>query len=97
MKNSLNIKSATAAELALKAHSLYSTSDIGADIPDTRNMMRQINSVINLREAPEDAVCSLVMDLMHYCNREEIDWDRDVMLRARENCRLPCVNDTEKK
>ena len=45
---------------------------------------RQIAELIELTEAPEDAACSLVIDLMHYCDREKIDWNDDVLTRARQ-------------
>ena len=43
--------------------------------------------MVDLTEAPEDAVCSLVIDLLQYCEREKIDWTQDVMLRAWEHFR----------
>jgi hypothetical protein len=46
-------------------------------------MMRRIADSVDLTESPEDAACSLVIDLMHYCNREKIDWNDDVLSRAR--------------
>ncbi len=45
-------------------------------------IVQEILSAINLMEAPEDAVCSLVIDLMEYCEQEKIDWAEDVMARA---------------
>ncbi len=51
-------------------------------------MMRQMTDMVNLTEAPEDAVCSLVIDLLQYCEREKIDWTQDVMSRAREHLRI---------
>ena len=47
-------------------------------------------SVVNLTEAPEDAVCSLVIDLMHYCDREGIDWPNDIVARAHERFTSQC-------
>ena len=38
--------------------------------------------LVDLTEAPEDAVCSLVTDLLHYCEREKIDWTQEVLARA---------------
>ena len=73
---------AAAAELALKAHVLASNSEILAEMTDGDRMMQEIVEMVDLTEAPEDAVCSLVIDLMHYCEREKIDWTQDVMSRA---------------
>src|SRR5436305_8432901 len=44
--------------------------------------MREIADMVDLTEAPEDAVCSLITDLLQYCEREKIDWTQDVMSRA---------------
>ena len=55
--------------------------------------MREIGDVVNLTEAPEDAVCSLVIDLMQYCEHEKIDWTTDVMSRARKRFRSQRVSD----
>jgi hypothetical protein len=76
-----------AAELALKAHVLGSNSEILAEMTEGDRMMREITDVVDLTEAPEDAVCSLVADLLQYCEREKIDWTQEVMLRARERLR----------
>jgi len=46
--------------------------------------MQEITATVDLTEAPEDAVCSLVSDLLQYCKREKIDWDQEVMSRAME-------------
>jgi hypothetical protein len=73
-----------AAELALKAHVLAFDPEILADMTDGDRTMQEIADAVDLTEAPEDAVCSLVIDLMRYCEREKIDWTQDVMLRARE-------------
>jgi hypothetical protein len=43
---------------------------------------------VDLTEAPEDAVCCLVIDLLHYCDREGIDFERDVLARARGSYRI---------
>jgi hypothetical protein len=77
-----------AAELALKAHVLASDPEILADMTDGDRTMQELAARVNLTEAPEDAVCSLVIDLMQYCEREKIDWNQDVMLRT-DHCRTP--------
>jgi hypothetical protein len=46
--------------------------------------MPEIAESVDLTEAPEDAVCNLVIDLMQYCEREKIDWTEDVISRATE-------------
>jgi hypothetical protein len=76
-----------AAELALKAHVLAFDPEMLAEISDGDRMMQEIAAAINLTEAPEDAVCSLVIDLLQYCKREKIDWTQDVMSRAVEHLR----------
>jgi hypothetical protein len=76
-----------AAELALKAHVLASDPEILAEMPDGDAITQEIAATVNLTEAPEDAVCSLVIDLMQYCEQEKIDWNQDVMLRARDHLR----------
>ena len=43
--------------------------------------------MVHLTEAPEDAVCSLITDLLQYCEREKIDWTQDVMSRAWQHFR----------
>lgn len=73
---------AAAAELALKAHVLATESEALADITNGDELMQEIAEVVDLTEAPEDAVCSLVIDLLQYCEREGIDWSDDVMSRA---------------
>ncbi len=55
-----------------------------ANMTDGVTTMQEIADAVDLTEAPEDAVCSLVIDLMQYCEREKVDWTQDVMLRARE-------------
>jgi hypothetical protein len=50
--------------------------------------MRHVTAAVDLTEAPEDAVCSLVIDLLHYCQREKIDWQRDVIARAAERVKM---------
>jgi hypothetical protein len=76
-----------AAELALKAHVLASDPEMLAHMTDGDRVMEEIADLVNLTEMPEDAVCSLVTDLLQYCEREKIDWNQDVMSRAREHLR----------
>lgn len=83
MNNSLD-RGAEAGELVLKAHVLWSNPGIRKEMTDEALVRKEIASAINLIEAPEDAVCSLVMDLLSYCEREKIDWAEDVMARAEE-------------
>jgi hypothetical protein len=73
---------ASAAELALKAHALVSDPEILAEMTEGDRMMQEIVATVDLTEAPEDAVCSLVVDLLQYCKREKIDWAQDVISRA---------------
>ena len=75
-------KEAAAAELVLKAHALASNPEMLADMANGDAILQEIADMIDLTEAPEDAVCSLVIDLMQYCEREKIDWNQDVMLRS---------------
>ncbi len=77
----MNEKGAATAEFTLKA---YTSESYPAEFSIEPTAIRQIAESVNLTEASEDAVCSLVVDLMHYCEREEIDWGRDVVSRARE-------------
>jgi len=77
-------EAAAAAELALKAHVIAFDPEILAEMTDGNATMREIADAVNLTEAPEDAVGSLVIDLMQYCEREKIDWNQDVTLRANE-------------
>ena len=76
-----------AAELALKAHVLASNPKILPEMAEGDRIMREITDVIDLTEAPEDAVCSLVIDFLQYCEREKIDWTEEVMSRAWERFR----------
>ena len=76
-----------AAELALKAHILAFDPEILAEMDGGDGVMREIAAAVDLTEAPEDAVCSLVIDLLQYCDREKIDWTQDVMVRAWEHLR----------
>jgi|GEM_PF-5238102 len=80
-------RDAAAAELALKAHVLASDPEVLAEMTDGDRTMEEIADAVNLTEAPEDAVCGLVIDLLQYCERENIDWTEDVMSRAREHLR----------
>ena len=82
-----------AAELAVKAHALASDPEILTEMGEGDRVMREIGDVVDLTEAPEDAVCALVIDLMEYCERENIDWTADVMSRARERFRGQRVSD----
>ena len=92
MKKSANEERAAAAELALKAHLLQSTPAILAEISEGDMMMQEIAHSVDLTEAPEDAVCSLVTDLLHYSEREKIDWTQEVMARALERFRSGAGN-----
>ncbi len=77
----MNKEGAAAAEFALKAYSLeFNPAGFGVQ----PGAIQQIAESADLTEAPEDAVRSLVIDLMHYCEREEIDWSDDVVSRARQ-------------
>jgi hypothetical protein len=87
MKTSRNKEGAADAELALKAHVLASNPDILAEMTGGDRMMQEIVDMVDLTEAPEDAVCSLVIDLLQYCGREKIDWNEEVMSRAWEQVR----------
>jgi hypothetical protein len=80
-------KDVAAAALALKAHALAFDPEMLANMTDGDRIMREIADAVDLTEAPEDAVCSLVIDLMQYCEQEKIDWTEDVVVRAREHLR----------
>ena len=97
MKKSRNRKGAPAAELALKAHVLRSNPEILAEVTEGGKMMREMTDRVDLTEAPEDAVCSLVIDLLQYCEREKIDWTQEVMSRAWERFRHEGVYEVEKQ
>ena len=84
MNNSKNHRSADAAEIAVKAHVLRSDPRILFELTEGDRIMQEIAATVDLTEAPEDAVCSLVSDLLQYCKREKIDWDQEVMSRAME-------------
>ena len=77
----MNKESAAAAEFALKAYTIESDPEAFGVKPTA---IRQIAESVDLTEASEDAVCSLVIDLMHYCERAEIDWGVDVVARAHD-------------
>ncbi len=79
-----NKEDVAAAEFALKAHVLVSDPEILAEVTDGDALMQEILDTVNLTEAPEDAVCGLVIDLLQYCEREKIDWNEEVMSRAWE-------------
>ena len=97
MITSKNKEGAAAAELALKAHVLASNPEILAEMTDGDRMMQEIADVVDLTEAPEDAVCSLVIDLLQYCEREKIDWTEDVMSRAWEHFRSERACEIQKR
>lgn len=92
MSHSSNKEGAAAAELALKAHILRFNPEILAEMPEGNKTMREIADVVDLTEAPEDAVCSLVIDLLQYCQREKIDWHQEVIFRARRQSSRASVN-----
>jgi hypothetical protein len=88
---------AEAAELALKAYVLASDPEILAEMTEGDRMMQEIGDTVDLTEAPEDAVCSLVIDLLQYCEREKIDWTQDVMTRAWEHLRRERAHQVQKR
>jgi hypothetical protein len=59
--------------------------------------MQEIADIVDLTEAPEDAVCSLVTDLLQYCEREKIDWTQEVMSRAWEQLRHERAREIQKR
>jgi hypothetical protein len=95
--NSSKQEGAAAAEVALKAHVLACDPEMLAEMAGGDRMMRQMTDMVNLTEAPEDAVCSLVIDLLQYCEREKIDWTQDVMSRARERLRDERPDELQKR
>ena len=97
MSHSSNKEGAAAAELALKAHILRSNPEILAEMPEGNKTMQEIADVVDLTEAPEDAVCSLVIDLLQYCEREKIDWTQEVMSRAWEHLRRERAYEVQKR
>lgn len=80
----MNNERCSAAEFALKA---YSVGSDPAQFSVEQSALQQIAGAADLTEAPEDAVCSLVTDLLHYCEREKLDWSGDVIARACERFR----------
>ena len=97
MKNSRNKEGIAAAELALKAHVLGSDSEILAEMTEGDRVMQEIADMVDLTEAPEDAVCGLVTDLLRYCEREKIDWTQEVMSRAWEHLRSERAHETQER
>ena len=97
VSKSSNKEGAAAAELALKAHVLGCNPEILAEMTEGDRMMREIADMVNLTEAPEDAVSSLVTDLLQYCEREKIDWTQDVMSRARGHLRSERPDELQKR
>lgn len=88
---------AETAELALKAHVLASDPEILSEMTEGDRMMQEIADTVDLTEAPEDAVCSLVTDLLKYCEREKIDWTHEVMSRAWEHLRHKHAYEIQKR
>lgn len=82
MKNTINEQDVAAAELALKAYVFVSNPEILVEMPNGDRIMQEMASMVDLTQAPEDAVSSLVADLLQYCKRENINWNQDVMSRA---------------
>ena len=66
---------------------MASTPEMVTQLTEPDGPIQKIKDLVDLTEAPEDAVCSLVIDLLRYCEREKIDWIHDVMLRSRERFR----------
>jgi hypothetical protein len=98
MRNPPRAREAAAdAELALKAYVLLSNPELLAEVSDGDKMKQEIADSVDLTEAPEDAVCSLVIDLMQYCEREKIDWTQDVMSRAQKHLRRKRVQKVQKR
>jgi hypothetical protein len=97
MSQSSNKEGAAAAELALKAHILRSNPEILAEMPEGNKTIREIADMVDLTEAPEDAVSSLVTDLLQYCEREKIDWTQEVMSRAWERFRSERACEVQKR
>ena len=96
-KTSRKEEEIAAAELALKAYVLRSDPEILADMTDGDGIMQEIENMIDLTEAPEDVVASLVIDLLQYCEREKIDWTQDVMSRARGHLRSERPDELQKR
>jgi hypothetical protein len=62
-----------------------------------QRILQEIADVVDLTEAPEDAVCSLVADLLEYCEQEKIDWTQEVVSRALEHFRSKRVCEVHKR
>jgi hypothetical protein len=86
-----------AAELALKAHVLASDPEMLAEMTNGDRVMQETADMVNLTEAPEDAVCSLVIGLLQYCELENIDWNQEVMSRAREHLHRERAYEVQKR
>ena len=97
LSNSSNKEGAAAAELGLKARVLRCNPEILAEMTKGDRMIREIGDMVDLTEAPEDAVCSLVTDLLQYCEREKIDWTQEVMSRAWERFRSERAYEVQKR
>ena|SRR5207247_3452936 len=97
VSHSSSKEGAAAAELALKAHILRSNPEILAEMAERDRIMQEIVDTVDLTEAPEDAVSSLVIDLLQYCQREKIDWTQEVMSRAWERFRSERAYQVQKR
>jgi hypothetical protein len=64
VSHSSNKEGAATAELALKAHILRSSPEILAEMSEQDRIMQEIVDMVDLVEASEDAVSSLVIDLL---------------------------------
>ena len=84
MNDSLEKNGADAGELALKAHVFWSNAEIRAEMTNEALIREEIVSAVNLTEAPDEAVCSLILDLLSYCEREQIHWSKDVVARVEQ-------------
>jgi hypothetical protein len=96
-RKSSSLEDVAAAEVALKAHVLKSDPEILSEMTEGDRMMQEITVTVDLTEAAEDAVCSLVIDLLQYCERENIDWNQDVMSRAWERFRSDRASEVQKR
>jgi hypothetical protein len=72
---------------ALKAHVFRWDGAVIASRRQRAQVIDCVTRAVDLTEAPEDAVCNLVIDLMRYCERGKIDWSRDVVSRAVKRAR----------
>ena len=77
-----SLQAAVASEFVVSAHTVASDPQILAEMSSVNELIRQITQCVDLTEAPEEAVCALVLDLLHYCERERINWSDDVMVPA---------------